>query len=146
LSYNYISEPSAIDNYRFEDYKIGVNFSFPIFLRKERAKLKLTKLKVQDTEFSLSSERVSLKNKIESQQVEVISLEKQIKINEDLVENYNTMLAGEDRLFTLGESSLFIINSRENSLVSSQINVLKLENEFYNAIVNLYKTIANPNL
>lgn len=146
LSYNYISEPSAIDNYRFEDYKIGVNFSFPIFLRKERAKLKLTKLKVQDTEFSLASERVSLKNKIESQQVEVTSLEKQIKINEDLVENYNTMLAGEDRLFTLGESSLFIINSRENSLVSSQINVLKLENEFYNAIVNLYKTIANPNL
>lgn len=145
LSYNYISEPSAIDNYRFEDYKIGVNFSFPIFLRKERAKLKLSKLKIQDTEFTLASERVSIKNKIESQQVEVASLEKQIKINENLVENYNTMLTGEERLFLLGESSLFIINSRENSLVSSQINVLKLENEFYNAIVNLYKTIANPN-
>ena len=58
LSYNYISEPSAFDNYRFEDYKVGVNFSFPIFLRKERAKLKLAKLKVQDSEFTLASERV----------------------------------------------------------------------------------------
>lgn len=146
LSYNYISEPNAFSNYRFEDYKVGVNFSFPIFLRKERAKLRLSKLKVQDTEFSLATERVSLKNKIEAQQVEINSLEKQIEINENLVDNYNTMLSGEDRLFSLGESSLFIINSRENSLVSSQINALKLENEYYTAIINLYKTIANPNL
>ncbi|MFC4739086.1 TolC family protein [Flavobacterium ponti] len=146
LSYNYISEPSTFDDYRFEDYKVGVNFSFPIFLRKERAKLKLSKLKVQDTEFSLASERVSLKNKIESQQVEIASLEKQITINEELVESYNVMLSGEERLFTLGESSIFLINSRENSLVSSKINVLKLENEFYNSIIGLYKTIANPNL
>lgn len=146
LSYNYISEPSAFDNYRFEDYKVGVNFSFPIFLRKERAKLRLSKLKVQDTEFTLATERVSLKNKVEAQQVEITSLEKQIEINENLVNNYNTMLAGEDRLFNLGESSLFLINSRENSLVSSQINALKLENEYYTAVINLYKTIANPNL
>jgi outer membrane protein TolC len=146
LSYNYISEPSAFNNYRFEDYKVGVNFSFPIFLRKERAKLKLAKLKVQDSEFTLVSERVSLKNKIEAQQVEIASLERQININVELVNSYNTMLSGEERLFTLGESSLFLINSRENSLVSYQINVLKLENEFYNSIVNLYKTIANPNL
>ncbi len=146
LSYNYISEPNAFSNYRFEDYKVGVNFSFPIFLRKERAKLKLSKLKVQDTEFTLATERVNLKNKIEAQQVEINSLERQIEINENLVANYNTMLEGEDRLFNLGESSLFLINSRENSLVSSQINALKLENEFYTAIINLYKTIANPNL
>ena len=146
LSYNYLSEPSAFDNYRFQDYKIGVNFAFPIFLRKERAKLKLAKLKVQDTEFDLASERVNLKNKIEAQQVEIASLEKQININNQLVENYNTMLSGEERLFNLGESSLFLINSRENSLVTSQINALKLENEFYNATVNLYRTIANPNL
>lgn len=146
LSYNYISEPSAFDNYRFEDYKVGVNFSFPIFLRKERAKLRLSKLKVQDTEFALATERVSIQNKVEAQQVEITSLEKQIKINENLIDNYNTMLSGEDRLFTLGESSLFLINSRENTLVSSQINALKLENEYYTAIINLYKTIANPNL
>jgi outer membrane protein TolC len=146
VSYNYLSEPSNFDNYRFQDYKIGVNFAFPIFLRKERGKLLLAKLKVQDTEFTLASERVNLKNKIEAQQVEIASLERQININDNLVSNYNTMLSGEERLFMLGESSLFLINSRENSLVTSQINALKLENEFYNATVNLYKTIANPNL
>jgi outer membrane protein TolC len=146
LSYNYLSETSTFNNYRFQDYKVGVNFAFPLFLRKERAKLKLAKLKVQDTEFSLAYERVNLKNKIEAQQFEIASLERQIVINDNLVKNYNTMLSGEEQLFNLGESSLFLINTRENNLVISQINALKLENELYNATVDLYKTIANPNL
>jgi outer membrane protein TolC len=146
LSYNYLSEQSNFNNYRLQDYKIGASFSMSLFLRKERAKLKLVKLKVQDSEFALASEQVSLKNKIKAQKIEITSLEKQISINKKLVEAYLTMLNGEDRLFSLGESSLFLINSRENSLVSSQINTLKLENEFYNATINLYRIIANPNL
>ena len=77
LSYNYLSEPSYIDNYRFEDYKIGLNFSFPLFLRKERGSLKLTKLKIQDSEFGLQFERKNLENKIKAQQQEIISIEKQ---------------------------------------------------------------------
>ncbi|HBK82267.1 MAG TPA: transporter, partial [Flavobacterium sp.] len=76
----------------------------------------------------------------------IASLEKQIKINNNLIKNLNTLLSGEEQLFNLGESSLFLINTRENSLVTSQINGLKLENEFYNALINLYKTIANPKL
>ena len=54
------------------------------------------------------------------------------------------LLNAEDRLFEMGESSLFIINSRENSLVSSQINEIALENRYLNAIIGLYKTLANP--
>ena len=72
VSYNYLSEPSAIDNYRMQDYKIGLNFSIPIFLRKERAGLKLAKLKIQDSEFSLQFERKNLENKLKSQQQEII--------------------------------------------------------------------------
>ena len=144
VSYNYLSEPSAFQNYRFEDYKIGVNFSFPIFLRKERASLKLAKLKVQDTELSLNFEKESLTNKIEAQKQEVESFKRQRLINTDLVNNYNQMLSAEDRLFQMGESSLFLINSRENALVSSQLSNIALENAFLNATLGLFKTVANP--
>mgnify|MGYP006139564435 FL=1 len=144
LSYNYLSEPSYIDNYRFEDYKIGVNFSFPLFLRKERGSLKLTKLKIQDSEFGLQFERKSLENKIKSQQQEITSLEKQQDYNTKLINDYVTLLNAEDRLFEMGESSLFVINSRENALVSSQINGISLENKYLNAIIGLFKTQANP--
>ena len=144
LSYNYLSEPSYIDNYRFEDYKIGVNFSFPIFLRKERGSLKLADLKIQDSEFGLQFERKSLENKIKSQQQEIVSLQKQQDYNDKLVKDFSTLLNAEDRLFEMGESSLFVINSRENSLVTSQINEIVLENRYLNAIISLYKTLANP--
>ena len=144
LSYNYLSEPSYIDNYRFEDYKIGVNFAFPIFLRKERGSLKLADLKIQDSEFGLQFERKNLENKITAQQQEIVSLAKQQDYNNKLVKDFTTLLNAEDRLFEMGESSLFVINSRENSLVSSQINEIALENRYLNAIIGLYKTIANP--
>ena len=144
LSYNYLSEPSYIDNYRFEDYKIGVNFAFPIFLRKERGSLKLADLKIQDSEFGLQFERKNLENKLKAQQQEIVSLEKQQDYNDKLVKDFTTLLNAEDRLFEMGESSLFIINSRENSLVSSQINEIALENRYLNAVIGLYKTLANP--
>jgi outer membrane protein TolC len=144
LSYNYLSEPSYIDNYRFEDYKIGVNFSFPLFLRKERGSLKLTDLKIQDSEFGLQFERKNLENKIKAQQLEITSLQTQKDYNNRLVKDFTTLLTAEDRLFEMGESSLFIINSRENSLVSSQINDIALENRYLNALIGLYKTLANP--
>jgi outer membrane protein TolC len=144
LSYNYLSEPSYIDNYRFEDYKIGVNFSFPLFLRKERGSLKLTDLKIQDSEFGLQFERKNLENKIKAQQQEITSLQTQKDYNNRLVKDFTTLLTAEDRLFEMGESSLFIINSRENSLVSSQINDIALENRYLNALIGLYKTLANP--
>lgn len=144
VSYNYLSEPSAFEDYRFEDYKIGVHFSFPLFLRKERANLKLAKLKVQDTELSLSYERESLMNKIEAQKQEINSFKKQRSINSELVSNYKQMLNAEERLFTMGESSLFLINSRENTLVSAQLSNISLANAYLNATVSLFKTIANP--
>ena len=143
-SYNYLSEPSTIDNYRFEDYKIGVNFSFPIFLRKERAQLKLAKLQVQDAEFNYSFEKLNLNNKIEAQKKEIQSYEKQLVLNKKLVENYSTMLNGEERLFFAGESSVFLINTRENSLVSAQLNTIALKNTFLTAYLNLFKTLGKP--
>ena len=144
LSYTYLSEPSYIDNYRFEDYKIGLNFSIPLFLRKERGSLKLANLKIEDTEFVLQFEKKNLENKIKSQQEEITSLEIQQNFNDALLNDYKILLNAEERLFEMGESSLFVINSRENSLVSSQINDIVLENSYFIALLSLYKTFANP--
>ncbi len=144
LGYHYLSEPSNFDNYEFNDYKIGVNFSFPIFLRKERGSLKLTKFKIQDTEFDLAFEKVQLINKINAQQTEIKSLLKQRQLIDDLVRDYNAMLAAEERMFSLGESSMFLINSRENTLVSSQLSKIALENRFYISNAMLFKILANP--
>jgi outer membrane protein TolC len=144
LGYSYLSEPRYFDNYRFQDYKVGLNFYFPLFLRKERGSLQLAKLKLQDVKFDLDLERVSLKNKIKAQQTEINSLEKQKQLIENLVLDYNTMLSSEERLFTFGESSIFLINTRENNLVSAQLSKLLIENRYFDSNAKLFKIMANP--
>ncbi|RXR18949.1 TolC family protein [Flavobacterium amnicola] len=146
LSYNYLSEPSNFNQYRFQDYKLGVNFSMPIFLRKERAGLKLAQLKIQDSKYSLEFESIQLQNKVKAQEQEIVSLKKQLDYTNRLVSDYDVMLKGEDRLFEIGESSLFVINSRENSLVSAQINNIAMENRWYTAIISLYQSYGKPEL
>jgi len=144
VGYSYIAEPSYIDNYQFENYKIGLNFYFPLFLRKERGSLKLAQYKIQESEFTLNLERVQLSNKISAQKTEIQSLEKQNKIIKTLAEDYAVMLKSEERLFTFGESSLFLINSRENSLISAQLASIALENRYFNSNAELFKIMANP--
>ena len=144
VGYSYLSEPSYIDNYRFKDYKIGLDFYFPLFLRKERGSLKLTKFKVQETEFALDIETVQLTNKINAQKIEITSLERQKELIKALVRDNLTMLSSEERLFSFGESSLFLINTRENNLVLAQLSKIALENRFYIANSELFKIMANP--
>lgn len=144
LGYSYLSEPSYFNNYRFQDYKVGMNFSFPVFLRKERGSLQLVKYQLQDVRFDLDLERVQLKNKIKAQQTEIQSLEKQRELISSLVKDNQIMLGSEDRLFSFGESSLFIINSRENNLVSVQLSKLHIENRYFESNASLFKIMANP--
>jgi outer membrane protein TolC len=144
VGYSYLSEPSYIDNYQFEDYKIGLNFSFPLFLRKERGSLKLAKFKIQETEFILNLEKVQLSNKISAQKIEILSLEKQNIIIKKLAQDYTLMLKSEERLFSFGESSMFLINSRENNLISSQLASIILENRYFISNSELFKIMANP--
>ncbi|RVU89867.1 TolC family protein [Flavobacterium columnare] len=143
VSYHYLSEPDYFTKYRFQDYKLGVNLTMPLFLRKERGSLKLAKLKVQDIQFSLQFEKQQIKNKIEALNQERISLEKQLQINKKLVSDFEKMLSAEERLFTIGESSLFLINTRENALVSSKLSDIALENRFYNLLISVYKSWGN---
>ena len=142
--YSYLSAPSDFEKYQFNDYKIGLDFYFPLFLRKERGSLKLAKFKIQETEFALNLEKVQLTNKINAQKIEIESLIKQRNLINGLVNDNSTMLVSEERLFSFGESSLFLINTRENNLVTAQLAAILLENRFYISNSELFKIIANP--
>jgi outer membrane protein TolC len=145
LSYSYLSEPRYFDNYQFDNYKVGINFYYPLLLRKERGSLKLAKFKLQDAQYSLDLEKVQLKNKINSYQAEIQSIKSQKKIINSLVKDNILMLNSEERLFSFGESSIFLINTRENNLVSAQLSEIILENRYFVSHAELFKTIANPN-
>jgi outer membrane protein TolC len=145
VGYSYLAEPNPSKPNSSDNYKLGVDFYFPLFLRKERGSLKLAQYKIQESEFTRDLEKVQLTNKISAQKTEIQSLTKQQKLINKLVTDYDTMLKSEERLFNLGESSLFLINTRENNLVSAQLSQIALENRFYTSNSELYKIMANPN-
>lgn len=143
IGYHYLSEPNYWNTTNFNNYKVGLNFYFPLFLRKERGSLQLTKFKIQDSQFALNLEKVQLTNKINAQQTELKSLEKQRKLIAELVNDNSVMLASEERLFSFGESSIFLINTRENNLVSTQLSKIVLENRYLTSNAELFKIMAN---
>jgi len=144
VGYHYLSEPNYWNSTNLNNYKIGMNVYFPLFLRKERGSLKLAEFKIQNTQYDLNIQRLQLTNKINAQQNEIKSLENQRKLIQKLVDDYNVMLSSEERLFSFGESSMFLINSRENNLVSSQLSKIALENRYLTSNAELFRIMANP--
>ena len=144
VGYSYLSEPNYFDQYQFQDYKIGLDFYFPLFLRKERGSLKLAKFKIQETQFQLEVEKVQLQNKVKGQKVELESILKQNKLINELVNSNDLLLQSEERLFSFGESSLFLINTRENNLITAQLSKITLENRYFTSNAELFKIMANP--
>ena len=65
------------------------------------------------------------------------NIEQQIKVYTEMTENYARLLAAENRRFELGESSLFIINSREMKLIESQLKLEKLKAEYQIAQIQI---------
>lgn len=124
------------------NYKAMVNFSMPIFLRKERGELKLSKLKLQDLNYEISASALSIKNKITAVKTEIVSLNNQEEIIQSIVQDYKVLLNGEERKFFLGESSLFLINSRERSLITSQLKENEITLKRLSAMATLFNVIG----
>lgn len=122
LQYNFLSEDGdQLNSFNTANYKAFVDVSFPIFLRKERGDLRLAKLKVQDAQYERTATSLAIKNKLDATEAEITSLLEQNNLITAIVEDYKTLVQAEERKFFLGESSLFLINSREQKLIDSKL-------------------------
>lgn len=146
LEYNFLTDtPEGFNSFQNQDFKGGLSFSLPLFLRKERGDLKLAKFKLRDAQFDLDNAEIELKNKIVALYRELESFEIQNVLIDDIVANYNTLLAAEERKFSFGESSLFLINSRESKLIDAELKQIEVQNKFFTAKAKLFNSLAvNP--
>ncbi|MEN8798619.1 MAG: TolC family protein [Flavobacteriaceae bacterium] len=146
LEYNFLTEtPELLNSYDTQQYKGGINFELPLFLRKERGALKLAKYKLQYAEFEYDNTALELRNKISAVYRELESFEDQSGMIGKIVADYRTLLAGEERKFSFGESSLFLINTRESRLIDAELKQNEVENKFFTAKAYLFRTLAiNP--
>ena len=103
--------------------------------------LRLAKVKRENTEYKFDQKEWNLKNKIQATEREIISLQDQLEIIANIVEESQVMVTSEKRLFELGESSIFLINSRENKLIDSQLKQNKIQNDYFKAATTLFENL-----
>jgi len=120
-----------------QNYKWGVSFGFPLLLRKERGKLQMTRIKIQDTEYTLERKRLEVANKIGNYYNEQNNLLEQIELYEGAVANYQRLLDAEYQKFDIGESSIFLLNSREQKLIEAQLKLTELRGKFFKSVQKL---------
>jgi outer membrane protein TolC len=111
------------------NYKWGVTVGFPIFLRKERGDLQLTKIKIATTNYDNLNKRNELLNKVKATLNEYNNYKNQADIYTKNVSNYERLWQAEKQLFDSGESSLFMINSREMNYINAQLKLNEIINK-----------------
>ncbi|MDR5590522.1 TolC family protein [Christiangramia sp. SM2212] len=144
LTYNFLtSEPREWRGLNTADYKFGLKLELPIFLRKERGNLQLAKVALENTRFELISASREIENKIQALQTEIASFREQLVEMNELVDNYDDLVSAEVRLFQLGDSSLFLVNNRENSFISAKLKEISLQKKYLKSRAELKKITAN---
>ncbi len=146
LEYNFLTETAdRINTFNSADYKGGVSLMLPLFLRKERGELKMAKVKLQDARFELDNAQLNIRNKILAIYSELDSFKSQNILIADIVENYRILLSAEERKLGFGESSLFLVNTRESKLIDAALKQNEVQNKYYTAKAKLFNSIAvNP--
>lgn len=119
------------------NHKIGVGFSVPLLLRKERGAYKEAKLKKLDATIERDYVQLEIENKIKSYYNEVLTLQKQIELYRDAYSNYARLLNGELTRFDVGESTVFLVNSRENKLLDARQKLLELQVKWHKSYAGM---------
>ncbi len=115
------------------NYKFGVDFKMPLFLREGRGEYKKTQLKIKETNFELSNKRWETENKIRYYFNENTLLSQQITTVQNMYKNYSLLLKNEELRFSQGESSLFLVNTRENKVIESLQKMVELRIKYFKA-------------
>jgi outer membrane protein len=120
--------------YITSNYKLGASLYTPIFIRKERAKLSLVKIKTEQTNQQLNFAKRDLLN--------------QLKKSENLVNNFKNLIDlqtknnvqierlrnAENDNFMAGESNVFLVNTRERNLIDGQVKLVEFRLKYLKSL------------
>lgn len=117
LNKGYYALKNLHANFMQNNYKWGVDFRIPLLLREARGDYKIAQLKIKETNLELINKRQQSENKIRSYFMEFSALVTQLQTTRNMYDNYQSLLRTEELKFSQGESSLFLVNTRETRLI-----------------------------
>ncbi|WP_028122341.1 TolC family protein [Epilithonimonas tenax] len=133
FTYNFFTKENYKPDYLplFDhNFQYGLKLEIPIFLRQARADYDIAKLKISQNQQDFQFKSREISTKIETYKNEVSNYFTQIEISTKNLNNYQRLLNAEETRFGNGESSLFLINSRENKLLEAKEKNFELKTKF----------------
>jgi len=123
---------------QWNNYKLGIDFAFPLFLRAERGKLQEVKVKQMALQYDVQQTGREINTRILNAYNNLTAYESQVAIQSQSIVNQEVLLNGELSKFELGESTLFLINSRETKLIDMKIKLAELVAGYQKSVAELY--------
>lgn len=119
------------------NYKAGLQFGLPLFLRKARGDLKQAKIKIEQQDLEIGQTRLEIENKIKTFYAAVSALKNQYKVNLQSIDNTKKLLDVELEKFEIGESTLFLVNTREVKYIEVLLKGYELKTKFFKTLIAL---------
>jgi outer membrane protein TolC len=142
VNYNFLNKGYEFSNplnsglYQ-NNYKAGLQFGLPLFLRQARGDLKQAKIKIDQQNLEIGQTRLEIENKIKTYYAALSAFRNQYKINLKSVENTKRLLDVELERFEIGESSLFLVNNREIKYIEVVLKGYELKTKFFKTLIAL---------
>lgn len=124
-------------NFFENNFKYGFSLSFPIPNRKAWGDYRSAKVKIRSTVLEQDLTRLNIENKIRFHYSEVQNLRKQVGIFEKAYNNYLLLFEAEKLRFSLGETTLFLLNTRENKALETLQKLLELRAKSFQSVISL---------
>lgn len=147
VNYSLLSQPYTAAVFDpLNDYKLDVNFSLPLLLRKERSKVALTDIKIKNTNWELTQQQRDIANGVAAALNETNNTAILIQQQQSMVDGYQRLMEGELLNLENGESDLFKINVQQEKLIQSQLKLVKMKAEFEKQRAYVYWAAGVQNL
>jgi ribosome assembly protein YihI (activator of Der GTPase) len=147
VSYNFLGTGNNQNSVQLSsnnnNYKWGVQFSVPLFVRAATNEYKKTQLLAKNNTLELQNKNNELNNKLTTNKQSGSILLNQIN-NTTTLSYSKQLFVSEQQKIENGESSLFMLNTRENKLLETEVKLLEYKLKFIKTM--LYITYINGNL
>ena len=126
-----VAQQSLFDELDINNYSFSANISYPIVQRKQRAKIQINNIKIQDTEYNMAMKNQELRVKLDIYNNNIDQSQIQYALLNETIINYERLLRAENRKFEIGESSIFLVNSRENKYLNSRYKIIETSRKLF---------------
>jgi outer membrane protein TolC len=105
----------------------------PLFLRQERGNIGMAEVKIMNAQWELDNKRNEIASKIRASWNEVIFYASQTELLRNNVRNYENLMEAERSRFLAGESTVFMMNTRESKVIEAAIKLNETEAKYHKA-------------